>query len=252
MGKLGIIQSRGLGDIIIALPIADYYRQQGWEIYWPITDSWVPAMSANVPWVKWIPVVPDQKGLFFYDSPMERLKNFEVDEVLCLYQSLTGHPEFTKEPWFQHCSFDRYKYYKAGVPFHKKWTLESCLTRQLDREQALYDKLVKNPNYVVTHLQGSTNRVKLDPAIIPEGWDVIDINNHDEGWIFDWIKIIEGAQAVIMIDSCMANLVDQLDICDDRYFIPRSHIQLTPVLGGNWAWLENPDIDAGVKIFSSR
>ena len=45
--------------------------------------------------------------------------------------------------------------------------------------------------------------MRYDPAIIPDGWRVIDITT--EGRIFDWLKIIEGAEAVIMTDSVMAN-----------------------------------------------
>lgn len=249
MKKLGIIQTRGLGDIIIALPIADYYREQGWEIYWPVAEAWVEQLNSVAPWIKWIPIIVDQ-GPFFYDIPMQRLRNFGVDEVLCLYQSLTGHPEFTKEPWFQHVSFDRYKYYKAGVPFHRKWELDKCITRNPKREAELYFKKVKNPNYVVTHLQSSVGPVRYDPAIIPDGWDVINIT--DEGYVFDWIKIIENAQAVIMVDSAFANMTDQLNIPVDKYFIPRTHIQLTPVFGNHWTYLENPDLDPRVKIFVSN
>ena len=31
--KLGLIQTRGLGDIIISIPIAHHYHRQGWEVY---------------------------------------------------------------------------------------------------------------------------------------------------------------------------------------------------------------------------
>ena len=39
MKKLGIIQTRGLGDIHIALPIAFFYKKKGFEIYWPIYEN---------------------------------------------------------------------------------------------------------------------------------------------------------------------------------------------------------------------
>jgi hypothetical protein len=44
------------------------------------------------------------------------------------------------------------------------------------------------------------------------------------------------------VDSVYANLVDQLNIGTDRYFIPRSHIGLTPVQGQEWTWLHNTAI----------
>ena len=234
--RLGIIQSRGLGDLVIALPIAYHYHQEGWEIIWPILDEFVPSMSKAAPWVKWVPLPYDAQGHYFYNVPMERLKNFKVDEVMCLYQALTGH-KFHEETCFQYTSFDQYKYIKAGVPFIKKWQLAQCITRDTQREQALYDRVVTNPNYVVVHLEGSDHRAKFDHSIIPAGWQTIEITAQTD-CIFDWLRVLEGAQSLIMVDSVFANLVDQLAIGDDRYFIPRSHVGLTPVQGQHWEWLK--------------
>ena len=249
--KLGIIQTRGLGDIIIALPIALHYHEQGYHVHWPVVDSWVEQLTAHSPWVKWIPIKPDS-GPFFYDTPMERLKNFKMDEIICLYQALTGHPEFINEPWFQHTAFDQYKYIRAGVAFKDKLRLPECITRDHQRESTLYNQIIGEDAtpYVVTHLSSSEQTVTYDPEIIPQGWRVIPISN--QGRIFDWIKIIEGAEAVIMTDSVFANLVDGLDVQGpERYFIPQHHIQLTATLLGNWSYLHNPDLKPQARIFGA-
>jgi len=245
--KLGIIQSRGLGDIIIALPIAHYYHRQGWSVYWPVSEQWVEQLSNVASWVQWIPLTPN-RGPFFYDTPLKRLHNFKCDEILCLYQSLSNHPEFSDEPWFQHTSFDQYKYIRAGVPFKEKWNLHNCITRNTERELALFDQLaINNQPYVVTHLASSEQTVTFDPNIIPDNWRVIPIT--DQGWVFDWLTVIERAEAVIMTDSSMANLVDQLEIPVDKYFIPQHHIGLTPVHGCDWHWLPNTELKTSAKIF---
>jgi hypothetical protein len=56
-------------------------------------------------------------------------------------------------------------------------------------------------------------------------------------YLLDWLYTIEMAQSIIMVDSVYANLVDQLGIGDDRYFIQRSHVGLTPVHGHHWTWI---------------
>jgi hypothetical protein len=233
--KLGIIQSRGLGDLIIAIPIAGYFRDQGYDIYWPICDIFLSNVEKNIPWIKWIPVPTDAQGRFFYDIPMERLKNFGVSEIIPLYQHLTGH-KFAEEKYFQFTKFDQYKYICSGVPFLNKWRLAEFITRDLEREQKLYDQLVTNDHYVVVHSKGSDFAVNVDYSIIPQGWQTIEITEQTD-CIFDWLTILEKAQSLILVDSVFANLVDQLNIGEDRYFIQRSHIGLTPVLGQHWTWL---------------
>jgi len=196
----------------------------------------MPSMQQAAPWVKWIPIPADPQGQFFYDVPMARLKNFKCDEIICLYQHLTGH-EFASERYFQATKFDQYKYIRAEIPFIQKWQLNKYITRDPAREQALRNQVVTCPDYVVVHLQGSDHRATYDPGIIPEGWQVIEITEQPDTLVLDWLGVIEGAQSIIMVDSVYANLVDQLGLGDDRYFIQRSHVGLTPVLGQHWTWL---------------
>lgn len=248
--KLGIIQSRGLGDIIIALPIANEFKNE-YEIYWPICEEFLDHVKNHVPWIHWIPIPSDKFGHYFYELPMERLKQFKCDEILCLYQSLSSHIEFSSEEFFQYTTFDQYKYLKAGIPFLNKWKLKECISRNINTEQNLFNKLVKNENYVVLHLEGWDHYAEFDRKIIPNNWQIIEVTKESKS-LFDWLTILENAQSIIAVDSSVANLVDQMGIGDDLYFLPRSHIHLTPVLGRSWTWLENLNINPKTKIFKSN
>jgi hypothetical protein len=234
--KLGIIQSRGLGDIVIALPIARHYYDLGWHIHWPIAEEFLPHVINHVPWITWHPVKTDH-GPFFLEKPMKLLTQIGCDEILPLYQALTGQ-DFHLEPWFQYTSFDQYKYIRAAVPFYKKWQLEDCITRDMAAEQALKNKLVKKPQYAVLHLEGSDHRAQFDRRSIPPEWQTIEITPQHTSSIFNWISLLESAESIVCVDSCIANMVDQLNIDNDLYFIPRSHIGLTPVLAQHWHWIK--------------
>lgn len=239
--KIGFIQSRGLGDIVIALPIANEYRKQGWEVYWPIGEDFVPSFKTTVPWVNWISIPMSSTSEFFYDGPLKQLYNHGVEDIICLYQALTGHPELGTRHEFQITKFDQLKYHAAGVPFLKKWTLADCITRNLEREQSLKNQVVNTEGqpYVIVHTQGSDHRAQWDPSWIPEGWQTIEVQPLTD-CVFDWLGVIEGAEAVIAVDSVYSNIIDQMNWTDqlDCYFIPRSHIHLTPVLGGSWTVLD--------------
>ena len=245
--KLGIIQSRGLGDIIISLPIAHNYYKQGWEIHWPISREFIPDVANHVPWVNWHAVTTDH-GPFFLEQPRKIFRDLKIDQELVLYQALTGE-EFHHVNYFQHTKFDQYKYIKAGVNFLEKWQLNECITRNTQREQELFD-LVTNqlPNntqdYILVHLEGSDHRADFDISIIPDDKPAVEITRMTDS-IFDWLMLLEKAWAVILTDSVFSNLVDQLGLqtAESRYFIPRSHIGLTPVLGHTWTWLDNQNLD---------
>jgi len=234
--RLGIIQSRGLGDIVIAIPIAGHYHRQGWEVYWPIDEQFLPHVEHHAPWVHWIPIPVDPQGRYFYDVPLQRLKNFRCDEIIPLYQHLTGH-SFSEEKYFQHTGFDQYKYIRADVDFLAKWRLDEYITRDPAEEARVVDSLVTQADYCVVHLEGSDHTAQFDPTIIPPTWQTIYIRPGLTRSIFNYRRLLEGAQSIVCVDSCIANMVDQLKIPGDLYFIARSHIGLTPVLNSPWQWL---------------
>lgn len=239
--KLGIIQSRGLGDLFIGLPIADYYRQKGYTIYWPICEEFYSTMTACAPWVNWIRIKTDQRGEFFWDKAVLALKYIvPEDQVLCLYQYLSNKPELSDPDIFPIMKFDQYKYAIAGVPFLNKWKLADCLVRDRDEEDRVFDTVVKRKRYIVAHLTGSDRRVDLDFSGIDPSIQVVEIQEGLTNNATAWLKVIEGAEALYMIDSCYSNLVDQLGITVDKTFIRRSKMDLTPVLGSAWSFMSPP------------
>lgn len=250
---LGIIQSRGLGDIVIALPIARHYHDQGRTIYWPVCEQFMSSLVNSVPWVTWLPVSTDARGDFFYREPQRLLAQLGVTDQLCLYQSLTGQPQLSQVPWFQTHKFDQYKYAAAAVPFVKKWTLARCIQRDPQREQALYNRVVNSDTYCVTHLQGSNWSAQPDLSSLPQHWQTINCSETHTDCVWDWLLVLENATAIIAIDSVIANIVDQMQMDHvDKYWIPRSHIHLTPVLGSSWTILDPPvNSGAAQRIFAS-
>jgi hypothetical protein len=182
---------------------------------------------------------------------MTRLRNFRVNDVVCLYNSLTGHPEFSRRPEFQIMKFDQYKYAVAGVPFVNKWRLRDLITRDPVRERELFNQVVTNPQYAVVHLQGSDHRAEFDRSAIPPEWQTVEIALQTDS-IFDWLTVLERAESIVCVDSVFANLVDQMGIASDLYLIPRSHIQLTPVLGQDWTILDpGPAVVSRTSIFAA-
>lgn len=234
--RIGIIQSRGLGDLIIALPIALHYKESGYdEILWPICEEFMSTMTRAAPWVTWIPLKTTRDGSFFYHHAEKNLKYRSCEEIVCLYQFLSNMPELSDPDLFPILKFDQYKYAVAGVPFKNKQRLKECITRDPVAEDKVYGAVVKASKYIVVHDQGSDVRVDLDwSEAEAAGYQVVKIREGVTDNAFDWLRVLEGAESLYLIDSCYSNLVDGLDMHRDKWFIRRSKMDLTPVLLSDW------------------
>jgi len=231
--KKGLIQSRGIGDIIIALPIAKYFSDRGYDVYWPIDRRFLAHFTDAAPYVTFLPVEPGIDPPFYYDDPLAKLKEIGCSDIHVLYHALRGREQIVDQKLADYVAFDRYKYAVTGVPFREKWNLS--LIRNPAREQALFDRLIEKPTYTVCHFQGSAYRVELEvPA--PADTQVIRITEATD-CIFDWITILERASARVLIDSCFANLVEQLSMPGRKSFIRNPLVPFSPVLINDWEFL---------------
>jgi hypothetical protein len=136
--------------------------------------------------------------------------------------------------------FDQYKYAVAGVPFAKKWELAQCITRDPARESALYDRLVTSDRYMVYQQKASDVEYRIDLSGIEQGVQAIEITEETD-CIFDWLKILEGAETLVLIDSVFANLIDQLKICESASlnFMRKwnRRVDGNPVLLSDWSYV---------------
>jgi hypothetical protein len=68
------------------------------------------------------------------------------------------------------------------------------------------------------------------------GAPIIEITERSDNFL-DWLTVIERASLRVVIDSCFANLIDQLQISGKNIFLVRSQWALTPVLLGDWGYI---------------
>ena len=237
--KIGIIQTRGLGDIIIAIPIAMYYINRGCTIHWPIDSTFIESFKDSFPEINFIPVNVNLTGngtaAYFYSKPLEELLNIKCDSILCLYSHLSGLE--VANPRMSHSlSFDAYKYAVSKVPFQEKWTFHP--RRNVVREALLFPKLTLDPTekYTIIHNQCSAYTHELDQSYYDSSTKNIFITPITDN-IFDWIGVLERCHNAILIDSVYANLVEQLNLKVSKKFIFRSATAFTPILLNHWEFI---------------
>ena len=232
--KIGLIQTRGIGDIIIALPIARHLVDQGHTVLWPIYAPYVRPFQEAAPYVQFLPL-EGSEGDWMIPRPLALLRQSGCDRIVPLQSHVVGSPQLVARPDLARImKFDQYKYAVTGVPFREKWNLQ--IVRNREREEALFARVVREKDFVVAHLTGSHFRASIDVQSIAGGRQVVEISNLTDNF-FDWIAVIERASMRIMIDSCFSNLTDQLSIPGKKIFLLRSAWEFTPVLLGDWAYL---------------
>lgn len=237
--RLGIIQTRGLGDIIIATPIAYFYKALGFDVYWPIDSDFLASFITAFPEINFIPVDSNKLGSgteeYFYSFPLNVLNEIKCDKIICLYSYLSDL-KITDLRLSSSLSFDMYKYAVSRVPFREKWNLK--VNRNFERENNLLNSISLDlrENYIVVHDEGSNFKVNLEKILPENNLRIIKISQITDN-VFDWLSVIENAKTLVMIDSVYSNLVDQLSIPVKKYLYLRSPFPFTPVLMSNWIFI---------------
>lgn len=229
---LGILQPGRIGDIVISLPIAKYYYDKGYKIVWPIASPFIPFLTAAVDYAQFIPVRHNNMvdTANWHLEAENILNSFNCDKVVDLLFNMTDTNKASGEWKNSGMKFDEYRYKISDVPFEEKWNLQ--INRNEKREQALYNKIVTQEKYVVYQFIGTGfNRpIKLENNGKFQLIEIKSVTNNP----FDWLKIIEGASKLILIDSLFANIVEQLNIENKKIFLLRSPDIMTPTLKNKW------------------
>lgn len=237
--KIGLIQTRGIGDIIIAAPIAQEFIKNGHEVFWPIDEAFVEFASDAFPKINFLGVDttinPVGTNEYYILNPLKQLNEHGCDDIYCLYSHYSGC-DLPARNLAASLKFDEYKYAITGIPFLRKYKLE--ISRNRDREKYLIDQLNISDRYLVVHNEGSDfKREILLNDETKRQFQIITIDQSITKYPLDWLGVIEGASELHMIDSCFSNLVEQLNIKTRKYLYLRSPALSTPVYGSGWVFV---------------
>lgn len=228
MKNIGILQPGRIGDIFICLPIAKFYKDLGYTVYWPVFEEYVKMFSEVVDYVHFLPVssdihscVPQAKGTFI---------NYKVTNIIDLAATFPGSKVteryVTEGDGFGEEKFDEFKYKIAGVPFISKWNLQ--YKRDLKAEDDVYTTYVKNEKYDVYSLTHSRGKVNKN---IQSKYQLIELNEKHS--IFHWRKVFENAQSICLVDSAISNFVEQINIASNKILIQKTQ-QPIATYKNNW------------------
>ena len=230
--RAAIIQPGKIGDIVICLPMAKYLVDRGFQVIWPIDQSYLQMFESVVDYVTFLPIPAKD-----CNQARELAKQCQCALILNIGFGQVGN-EYISDEWMrnQKLSFDKYKYELANIPFEEKFKLQ--INRNHEREESLFKKLVTSKRYVVIHEQSSDHKRDINVITDPEVQKIYIQNQSDS--IFDWIKIFENAEKLYFVDSCMVNLCSGLGIKTPGIRHKRTGYNRPndidyPILTSNWA-----------------
>lgn len=239
--RVGFIQTGGIGDLIMILPIADYFEEQGWEVVWPIDEKFVPMFQRAKPLIRFLPVEgsPSDARPYYLDQPLRLIEESSCEKTVVFYLNFLGI-NIADTRLSKSLKTDEYKYAIAGVPLKQKWNLD--YERDVAREEALFDSLQIDGPYICVHEEASSLSVPM-PAGTDENCRVIKVEPLTDS-VFDWRLTFERASRLIFIESCFANLVEQLRLPVEKDLVLRTVSGFTPVYrsGWNFTYLNPADI----------
>jgi hypothetical protein len=228
MNTIGIIQPGKLGDIIICLPIAKYYADQGKHVIWPIFNNLISMLKEVIDYVTFIPV---SNNVYECVEQAKRvLYNYNVTDIFDIAATFPGSTstiEYVKlGDGLGDIKFDLFKYNKCNVPFDNKWNL--IYNRNIEKENQIINDLVKHPKYDIVSTKHSRGEISI---IFESKYQIIHVNENYN--IFHWRKIIEQANCIALVDSSLANFVEQCNI-DTKKILIQKPGHPTPTFKNNW------------------
>ncbi len=199
--SLLIVQPGRLGDIIICLPIAEYYHKNGYTIYWPILSQYANTF-VNIDYVNAIPIknIGIEKVV---SNIYKSTKNYSKIIDLSFGFEHSALNQWWEEEYKKNISFVKYKYQLAKVEEQNRWKLS--WNRNIEKENELFQQLDLNTPYFLVHTQ--THNFKLPLDIENKCVHFNQIGNFN---IFDWYKVIVNATEIHCIDSSLANFIETL------------------------------------------
>lgn len=227
---LYILQPARIGDIIIALPVAEEMSRK-YNVKWPVCKPYAGMFD----YVDYVSAVPVEYSI---DDSFNKVKK-QFMHLNHLDFIINGsRSQISRKRWIMSgLSFDEWPYKVSGVDFSRKKELH--INRNYEKEKQLACKLEidTDKDYILTHSKGSryTHNFKVKNSI--------EIRPVKGFCIFDWAGIIENATAVYAVDSSVANLMEGMQLCKGRrYYHPWTgkykkslgDKRLTPVMSEDW------------------
>ncbi len=231
MKNLLLVQPGAFGDIFLCAPIAKYYFDIGYNVFWPTTLKFKKIID-RFPYVNHILISDDQ-----LDQDWLRSDVMKIIPMFDKYDKVINLADRGPHPTSQlgNENFELCKYRLSEVPIYYKHNLK--WERDHNKEVSIFKKLNLNPeeDYAVYHTQDSSGQRSQLPKINIKKIEVKQIDGYD---IVDWFLVFLNAKEIYCTESSIHQFLDGIvdKITPNRFLLKRpccdSRTRLT--ISYNW------------------
>ena len=219
MKNLLLVQPGAFGDIFLCAPIAKWYANKGYKIYWPVRKRFLSILS-SLDYVN--PIELREESL---DSDWLRSDVMKILPMIPEYDKVINLADRGPHSIAQQLSenFEQCKYRLAEVPFSEKNNLS--WERNLEKEENLFNLLGLSPkdHYAVVHKEDSSGEMAVVPPVNMKVIEVKPIENYS---IPDWFKVFGNASEIYCVESSIHQFLDGIipHLTDKRFLLKRPSI----------------------------
>lgn len=214
--KCLIIQPGAAGDIILCAPIAEYYYELGYDVYWPARKQYRELIE-RLPHCNYVELNPTNNDPDWLRSDVNDVLRCVVGQFDKILNLADRGPHPTAQ--LSNENFEQCKYRLAKVD----WIIKSALSWSRDRNKEfdLYSKKVGAlKKYAFIHNTSSHGETVSVNTALPI------VYADSEGCIYDWYGVIRGASEIYCCESAFHQFVDgisrHLDRDVKKFLLPRS------------------------------
>jgi hypothetical protein len=196
-------------------------------------------------YINFIPIT--NLDFFVVNSAKQELINRKISNILNLTFNVGTFSDINSLGYAHtKLTFDQYIYKLAEVPFEYKWNLE--IKRNLTEEKNVFSQFVIDNKYSTCHFEVDYNKYRWQKGEqTRNGYfnlcknkiknKTIEINESKKVKnLFHWIKVLENADQLFLVDSSFMNLVESLQLKNEKYLLIKAldHPKGTPIIKNNW------------------
>lgn len=188
-----INQPAGLGDVLVCLKIANEYKKAGYRVIWPLIPSILEMVKKYI----------DADFVEFVDIETYDTKGKDFDIVLNLDGAGDRYPN---------AGIVDAKYLDARIDTYDDWVYYFDLVRDKKKEKKLldlvYKKISTDKFTLVNRNYGTPPNVFIKDFAVNTDNDIVEMQITSDYTIFDWIGVIEKADEVWTVDTCIHYIMD--------------------------------------------